>query len=69
MDMNLTNVSADRLPPSPVPATRREEFAEWARDGGYDESYFDRWDSRSLALEEAFMEQCPQLEAPAASFT
>jgi hypothetical protein len=42
-------------PPSIVPADLWSDFVSWARDGGYDESYFDRWDSKSVALQVAFL--------------
>jgi hypothetical protein len=38
-----------------IPPELATEFLEWARDGGYDESYFNRWDSKSRALEETFL--------------
>ena len=40
-----------------VPLDLQSEFLEWARDGGYDESYFNRWDSKSRALEELFLSE------------
>lgn len=33
------------------------DFVEWARDAGYDESWFNRWDSKSRALEEHYLEE------------
>lgn len=42
-------------PPNIVPPDLWKDFMEWARDGGYDESYFDRWDSKSVALQVAFI--------------
>lgn len=45
-------------PPSLIPANAWLDFLEWARDGGYDESYFNRWDSKSRALEQAYLDEC-----------
>jgi hypothetical protein len=45
----------NRVPKSLITSDLTDEFQSWARDGGYDESYFDRWDSKSLALEEEFL--------------
>lgn len=50
------NSSNDPLK-SIVPPELTKEFLEWARDGGYDESYFNRWDSKSRALEEMFLSE------------
>lgn len=30
-------------------------FCEWAKEGGYDESYLNQWDSKCLALQEQFL--------------
>jgi len=51
----LTDAS---LPPRTiVPPSRWQEFTEWANDGGYDESYHDRWDSKSVELQRQFLEE------------
>lgn len=47
---------------SAVPPELQQEFLEWAKDGGYDQSYFNRWDSKSRALEEAFLSERAELE-------
>lgn len=41
------------------------DFCEWASDGGYDQSYFNRWDSKSLELQRQYLiekreEKCGQ---------
>lgn len=38
-----------------IPSDLQSDFEQWAADGGYDESYFNRWDSKSRALEEQFL--------------
>ena len=48
---------ASAVPPSLVPASRWQEFVEWAADGGYDESRHNRWDSKSQELERLFLEE------------
>lgn len=54
--MTVPDLSALAKPPTElVPPSRWAEFCEWARDGGYDESYFNRWDSRSLELQRQFL--------------
>lgn len=48
------------LVPEPlVPASRWHEFVEWANDGGYDESWHNRWDSKSQELQRTFLEEVP----------
>lgn len=44
-------------PPSIIPENEWSDFCEWARDGGYDQSYFNRFDSKSLALQEEYLEE------------
>jgi len=45
-------------PPTPlVQAENWQKFVEWARDGGYDQSFFNRWDSKSQALQELYLEE------------
>lgn len=46
---------------SVVPPELQKEFLEWAEDGGYDESYFNRWDSKSRVLEELFLSERAEL--------
>lgn len=50
-------MNASSLPPSLIPEDQKQDFLEWARDGGYDESYFDRYDSKSRELEQTFLEE------------
>lgn len=48
------------LVPEPlVPASRWHEFIAWANDGGYDESWHNRWDSKSQELQRTFLEEVP----------
>jgi hypothetical protein len=54
-DMADQNNPSNDLLKSVIPAHLYHEFLEWARDGGYDESYFNRWDSKSRVLEEEFL--------------
>ena len=46
-----------------IPSELLEEFRDWARDGGYDESYFNRWDSKSRHLEETFLQERREVSA------
>ncbi|MBP9714179.1 MAG: hypothetical protein KBD60_10890 [Sterolibacterium sp.] len=41
----------------PVIVANWQAFYEWARDGGYDESYLNPYDSKCLALQEKFLEE------------
>lgn len=43
-------------PPAPI-VPNWAAFCEWAKEGGYDESYFNRWDSKSLALQAQYLEE------------
>jgi hypothetical protein len=44
--------------PAPlVSPDRWTEFVEWANDAGYDESYHNRWDSKSIELQRQFLEE------------
>lgn len=52
-----SSASISGPPPSLVPPEQWSAFLEWARDGGYDESYFNRWDSKSRALEQAYLDE------------
>jgi hypothetical protein len=46
------------LVPEPlVPSSRWREFIEWANDGGYDESWHNRWDTKSIELQRVFLEE------------
>jgi hypothetical protein len=51
----MSNGSISNSPQTVIPVELRTEFLEWAKDGGYDESYFNRWDSKSRDLEETFL--------------
>lgn len=57
------SVEAHFVPAPLVPPSLWSEFLEWARDGGYDESYHNRWDSKSIELQRLFMEEM-QVEDP-----
>lgn len=48
---------ASAVPPPLVPSSRWQEFVEWASEGGYDESCFDRRDSKSHELQRLFLEE------------
>lgn len=48
-----------RTPRPIVEASRWEDFLSWANDCGYDESYFNRFDSKSLEIQLTFLEECP----------
>ncbi|ATS86760.1 MULTISPECIES: HU family DNA-binding protein [Xanthomonas] len=54
--MDTPTASPDSPPPSLIPEDQRADFLAWAREGGYDESYFNRWDSKSRQLEEDYLE-------------
>lgn len=49
-------MNAIEIPKSLIPMSQKADFFEWARDGGYDESHFNRYDSKSRALEETYLE-------------
>ena len=38
------------------------DFCEWARDGGYDQSYFNRWDSKSIELQKQYLAEREEAE-------
>jgi len=44
-----------------VDATAWSDFVSWAREGGYDESYFNRWDSKSQELQRQYLEEMTAL--------
>jgi hypothetical protein len=46
-----------RPPPSIVSENEWSDFCEWARDGDYDQSYFNRFDSKCLALQQQYLEE------------
>lgn len=58
MTGSVQSVSDIGSPPtSLISSDKLDDFREWARDGGYGEEYFNRWDSRSLWLEELFLSE------------
>lgn len=48
----------------PVIVSDWNAFCEWGKDGGYDESYFNMYDSKCLALQEQYLQEME--EAPEA---
>lgn len=45
-------------PPAPlIPSDQWADFCEWAREGGYDQPWFNRWDSKSVWLQEQYLEE------------
>lgn len=52
-------------PPNLVRPEEWADFCEWARDGGYDQSYFNRWDSKSLELQKQYLAERDETEAQA----
>lgn len=52
----MTSDFANALNPL-IPADRWAEYMEWATDGGYDESFHDRWHSKSRDLQRQFLEE------------
>jgi hypothetical protein len=50
-------------PPAIVSGNEWPDFCEWARDGGYDQSYFNRFDSKSLALQEQYRDELREQQA------
>lgn len=51
------NAQAPNILKSVIPTELSSDFLEWAMDSGYDESYFNRWDSKCRALEETFLNE------------
>lgn len=51
----LTDIASP--PKTIVSPSRWQEFIDWANDGGYDESYHNRWDSKSVELQRQFIEE------------
>lgn len=60
--------SAFILPPSLIPADQRQDFLQWADDGGYDQSYFNRWDAKSRELEQNYLDEMADAMAEATPF-
>lgn len=52
-----SSMDATRPPEPLVPPEQWPDFCDWVRDGGYDESWLNRWDSRSLWLQEQYLEE------------
>lgn len=52
-----SSASISGPPPSLIPPDLWSDFMEWASDGGYDESYFNRWDSKSRTLEQTYLDE------------
>lgn len=50
-------MDASTPPPPLIPAGQWQDFVQWANDGGYDQSYFDRWDSKSLSLQQTYLDE------------
>lgn len=48
---------AGTLPKDLISAGDWPDFCDWARDAGYDESYFNRYDSKSYALQQQYLEE------------
>lgn len=65
-DLPMTR-DLSKPPPSIIPAIQWNDFCEWARDGGYDQSYFNRFDSKSLALQELYLEELRDSDSPDAA--
>lgn len=55
-------MGAGVLPEKLVGPEEWPEFVRWARDGGYDESYFNRWDSKSQQLQAQYLEEMKEIE-------
>lgn len=51
------------VPRSLIEPSEWRDFYAWAKDGGYDESYFNRYDSKSLALQESYLREREQSDA------
>ncbi len=54
-------MSLSSPPPPLIPAEQWAEFCEWARDGGYDQSWFNRWDSKSLQLQQMYLDELDEM--------
>jgi hypothetical protein len=52
-----SDMDASTPPPPLIPEGQWQDFVQWANDGGYDQSYFDRWDSKSLALQQTYLDE------------
>ena len=53
---------ASDLPKPLVGPDEWSDFVEWAHDGGYDESYFNRWDSKSYYLQVQYIDEKEEFE-------
>ncbi|NTF18040.1 hypothetical protein G6L37_06455 [Agrobacterium rubi] len=53
---------ASQVPPPLVPASRYQDFVQWASECGYDESYFNRWDSKYQEIQSLFLEEVLEVE-------
>ncbi len=51
------SASAFELPVPLIPPEAWPAFCAWARDGGYDQSYFNHYDSKSQWLQEQYLEE------------
>jgi hypothetical protein len=54
-------MSISSPPPPLIPAEQWAEFCEWAHDGGYDQSWFNRWDSKSLQLQQMYLDELDEM--------
>lgn len=48
---------ASHLPDQIIPAEEWDHFCDWARDIGYDESYLNPWDSKSITLQQQYLDE------------
>lgn len=55
--MTYSVTDAKTPPPPLIPTEKWADFCEWARDGGYDQSYFNRYDSKSLELQQEYLDE------------
>lgn len=57
------NTDLSRPPEPLVPKDQWADFCEWATDCGYDQSYFNRFDSKSLVLQQLYLEEMAECES------
>lgn len=57
----MTTIPDIGQPKQLIPPEDWLDFCEWARDGGYDQSYFNRWDSKSLALHQQYLDELKEI--------
>jgi len=57
----MTNTPDIGQPKQLIPPEDWLDFCEWARYGGYDQSYFNRWDSKSLALQQQYLDELKEI--------